>query len=116
MDSWATQPNLRIVSQMMEGDRFTVMRDMANNKGLEEIWSKPWAFHRMLQTFPMLEGIKGFPELMAKDKDELTPEDVRRRGRKMRGRREGREGGKGGRVVHGMHSDFLYAGVLPVSL
>jgi hypothetical protein len=51
----------------MEGDHFAVLTNMVQNKGLEKIWSKPWAFHWMLQNFPMLEGIKGFPELMAKE-------------------------------------------------
>ena len=97
VDSWATQPNLRVLSQMMEGDRFGVLTNMANDKGLEEIWSKPWAFHRMLQTFPMLEGIKGFPELMAKEKEDLTPEDVRGDEEEEV---EGMEGGEGGRVVY----------------
>ena len=70
----------------MNGDHFAVLTSMVQNKGLEEIWSRPWAFHRMLQNFPMLEGIKGFPELMAKDKEDLTPEDVRRKRRKRRRR------------------------------
>jgi hypothetical protein len=60
VDSWATQPDLRVLSKMMDGDRCGVVSGMANDKGLEEIWSKSWAFHRMLQSFPMLEGIKGF--------------------------------------------------------
>jgi hypothetical protein len=73
----------------MDGDRFAVITSLVQNKELEEIWSKPWAFHRMLQNFPVLEGIKGFPELMAKDKEELTSEDVRRRKRRR---------GEGGRM------------------
>ena len=39
---------------------------MMNVEGMEEVWSTPKAVHRLLQAYPILEGIKGVKEVMAK--------------------------------------------------
>ena len=77
-DPWETQPGLKMVRRLLDGDQLGVVLDMARNPELEQIWGNPAAAFRMLQNYPMLGGIRGVKDVMAKSEAEVTPEDVRR--------------------------------------
>jgi len=74
-DSWAEDRDLIMLQKMLNGDSFSIFDNLANAEGLEEVWSKPKVVFRMLQAYPILEGIKGVKDLMAKKEEELTSKD-----------------------------------------
>ena len=74
-DSWAKDRDLIMMQKMLNGESLSIFDSLANADGLEEVWSKPKVVFRMLQAYPIMEGIKGVKELMAKKEEELTSED-----------------------------------------
>jgi hypothetical protein len=83
-DAWAVDPELRILSRMMEGDHLGIFEDLAFNKDLQEVWSEPRAVAHILKTMPIFEGIRGVPEIMAKAPEQITKEDVSERANEER--------------------------------
>lgn len=76
-DPWETQRGLKMVRKLLDGDQLGVVLDMVQNPELEQVWSNPRATFRLLQSYPMLGGIRGVKDIMAKSEAEITPEDVR---------------------------------------
>lgn len=76
-DPWETQRGLKMVRRLLDGDQLGVVLDMARNPELEQIWENPRATFRLLQSYPMLGGIRGVKDIMAKSEAEITPGDVR---------------------------------------
>lgn len=74
-DSWAEDRDLLMMQKMLNGDSFAIFDNLVNAEGLEEIWGKPKVVFRMLQAYPILEGIKGVKDLMKKKEDELESKD-----------------------------------------
>jgi len=58
-DSWAEDRDLIMMQKMLNGESLSIFESLANADGLEEVWSKPKVIFRMLQAYPILEGIKG---------------------------------------------------------
>jgi hypothetical protein len=76
VDPWKAQAGLRMVRRLLDGDQLGVVVDMARNPELEQLWGNPRATFRLLQNYPMLGGIKGVKEIMAKSEEAVTTEDV----------------------------------------
>ena len=78
-DAWATDPELGILSKLMEGDYMSVFTDIAYNKEFTQLWDEPRAVAFVLKNHKILEGIRGVPEIAAKKDEDITAEDVRAR-------------------------------------
>ena len=76
-DPWETHAGLKVVRRLLDGDHLGVVQQLSDNPELEQIWSVPQATYRLLQIYPMLGGIRGVKEIMAKSEEQVTREDVR---------------------------------------
>lgn len=76
-DAWRVDPELRVLSKMMEGDFMGIFQILALDKELERVWSEPRAVAHVLKTMKVFEGVRGVPEIMAKADGDITKEDVR---------------------------------------
>jgi hypothetical protein len=75
-DSWAEEWDLKLARRLLDGDHFSVLKEMVLSKDLEVIWSTPYAARRLLEANPILKMLPGAAALAKKDLEDWTPDDV----------------------------------------